>query len=170
MGAGYQENNHRIRGLELSVLSLALRGGERDLINHAYIMKPSENPKNRVQRAARFMNTERFREDMEILNSFCISYPMHLSHLAVPECLVVSCWLRQLSRCISLFNEPREDEARQGSWKKMRGAIGTVNMQAKSLQPCLTLWDPWPGWRQQNSGVSLSGTHQTKLQSISKPC
>ena len=46
------ENNHMIRGLELSVSSLVLRGGERgwklnklpmanDLINHASIMKPS---------------------------------------------------------------------------------------------------------------------------------
>ena len=53
------------------------------------------------------------------------------------RCITIHSGLRQLSHCILLFAEPRVDK--QGSWKKMRGALGTANILHSLWQGRLAL-------------------------------
>ena len=82
-------------------------------------MKPSENPKNKVQRASRCMNTERFREDMEILNPFCI---ITLCISFTWLFLSVSLYPTDYANCLAVSHcslIPGKTRHGQGSWKNM---------------------------------------------------
>ena len=57
----------------------------------------------------------------------------------------VSLYPPDYANCLAVSHcslNPGKTRHEQGSWKKMRGALGTVNVRAKSFQSCLTLWDP----------------------------